>query len=68
MNEFVKKVQEYFKDYTGTTKMYTKGTNISPIFSVWSCAKNDRMIRKIESLEIGESTYNSGGTLITRVF
>jgi len=64
----VEKCREHFKDHTGTTKMFVKGGTISPIFPSHSCAKSETIIREIEKLEIGESTYNTNRTLITRVF
>lgn len=64
----VTKVREHFKDYNGKTKMFTKDEKLSPLFGAWSCVRSQKAVRQLESLEVGESTTNSSGRKITRIF
>ena len=47
-------------------KGFLKNNKLSPLYGLHSCAKSERLLREIDSLEIGESCENSSRVKITR--
>ena len=65
---FVKVMQMVFKDHDKSTKGYSKDGKTHPLYGAHSCVKTDQNLRKLDTLEIGETWERFGQPNITRIF
>ena len=62
----IDRCKNIYGDFKG--KGFIKSDTPSPLYGLYSCAKKDSYLYKIDNLNIGESFINGGGTKITRVY
>ena len=67
LSQHVRETRQMYGD-DKTCKMFTKNEKTSPLYGIHSCARAYTIMNRINNLKIGESTYNGGYKLITRIY